>query len=348
MNKHIFSILALCFVVQMLWAIDQSYYSSIDNTQGKTLRDNLATITSSGPQGMSYAKLWEAYKTTDVYPTDSVGKAGKIWDMYSNVLFTPGNGQCGSYSNIGDCYNREHSVPKSWFGDKTPAYYDMGHIVPTDGYVNNQRSNYAFGECANGTRITSGKYRAAGKLGQSTFPGYTTYTRVFEPDDQYKGDFARMYMYMIVRYKKGNNDGITITTGDGGKMFNSSDANFGLTDYSVALLMKWHRMDPVSKKEVDRNNGMQKVQNNRNPFIDYPILAEYLWGKNTSETFTFDKAIGSFEEGFVWGVSDGSAMQTGVNNVTTSKPFTTKIIIDGQLFILVDDVRYNMMGQKVK
>lgn len=314
MKKHFLSLLALILVAQILWAVDQSYYATINNTQGTTLRDNLTTITLAGPQNMSYAKLWTAYYTTDVYPTDSVGKAGKIWDMYSNVLFTPGSGQCGTYSNIGDCYNREHSLPKSWFNEQHPAYYDMGHIIPTDGKVNGQRSNWPFGECANGTRLSKGSYVAKGKLGSSTFDGYTNAGTVFEPDDEYKGDFARMYMYMRVRYKS-----MDMTYDSGSKMFNDNDANYGMTNYSVALLMKWHRMDPVSKKEVDRNNGMQSVQNNRNPFIDYPILAEYLWGTKTAETFSFDKAIASFDPEFILGVSDGSRGGVGPTPTPTVK-----------------------------
>ena len=346
--KKINLFLALVLVAQISWAIDQSYYSSIENTKGSTLRDNLYTITAVGPQNMSYAKLWSAYYTTDVYPKDSVGKAGKIWDMYSNVLFTPGSGQCGKYSNVGDCYNREHSVPKSWFGEATPAYYDMGHIVPTDGYVNNQRSNYAFGECANGTRLVNGKYRGAGKLGQSTFPGYTSYSKVFELDDEYKGDFARMYMYMIVRYKKGNKNSITITSGDGGKMFNSNDANFGLTAYSVALLMKWHRLDPVSKKEVDRNNGMQTVQSNRNPFIDYPILAEFLWGTKTNDTFHFSNAVASFDPDFIYGVSDGwKDSPTGLDDAEEHHA-AHKLLIDGHIYIQTIDGLFTITGQRIK
>lgn len=305
MKKHLLSIFALVVCATVSWAIDQSYYASIDGTTGATLRNELCNITRLGPQNMSYKKLWEAYYTTDVYPADSVGKAGKIWDMYSNVLFTPGDNQCGTYSKVGDCYNREHSMPKSWFNEQQPAYFDLGHIVPTDGYVNNQRSNYAFGECANGTRLVNGNKVGKGKLGASTFPGYTISASVFEPDDEYKGDFARMYMYMRVRYKD-----MDMTNGEGGIMFNDNDVNFGLTYYSVDLLMKWHRQDPVSKKEVDRNNGMESVQNNRNPFIDYPILAEYLWGTRIVEAFSFRYAMASFDPDFIWGVSDGSRHDT--------------------------------------
>ena len=349
MKKIFLSFLALTFIAQLTWAIDQSYYATIDNTQGQTLRDNLYTITASGPKNMSYAKLWDAYYTTDVYPADSVDKAGKIWDMYSNVLFTPGKGQCGNYSNVGDCYNREHSLPKSWFDDDTPAYYDMGHIIPTDGKVNGQRSNYAFGECANGTRLTYKNYYGKGKLGSSTFAGYTSVGTVFEPDDEFKGDFARMYMYMVVRYKKGNANNISLAKSgtDGTKMFNSTDANFGMTAYSVALLMKWHRMDPVSRKEVDRNNGMEKVQSNRNPFIDYPILAEFLWGTKTNDTFSFSNAVASFDPEFILGVSDGWKESTeGIEN-QQSEITTHKYIKDGHLYFEVNGQTYTITGQKV-
>jgi len=302
MRKRLFFFCALFLFAQSSWAIDQSYYSTINNKSGSTLRDNLYTITCAGPTGMSYDGLWDAYKTSDVYPADSVGKAGKIWDMYSNVLWTPGQKKCGNYSNVGSCYNREHSVPKSWFNEKKPAYYDLGHIIPTDGYVNNQRGNNPIGECEGGTRLKNGSYVATGRSGSSTFSGYTSIGTVFEPDDIYKGDFARMYMYMAVRYKKGNKDDVSISS----EMYNTTDANYGFTAYSVALLMKWHRMDPVSRKEIDRNNGMQSEQGNRNPFVDYPILAEYLWGTKTNETFSFDVATGSFEDDFIPGVSDGS------------------------------------------
>lgn len=351
MKKSFVSILALFFVAQLGWAIDQSYYTTIDNTQGTTLRDNLYTITIAGPKNMSYSKLWEAYKTTDVYPADSVGKAGKIWDMYSTVLFTPGTGQCGNYSIVGDCYNREHSLPKSWFNDHTPAYYDMGHIIPTDGKVNGQRSNYSFGECANGTRLSSNKGVAKGKLGASTFPGCSL-ANVFEPDDEYKGDFARMYMYMVVRYKKGNANSITFTADHGNEMFNSTDANFGFTDYSVALLMKWHRMDPVSVKEINRNNGMQQVQGNRNPFIDYPILAEYLWGTKANDIFLFTQAIASFDPEFIPGVSDGS--RSGSTPIEESvvpmkvHANVSKVIENGQLYILREGAVYTLTGVRVK
>ena len=317
--KHRHHIFSLVFAVVLLLplpvrAITSSYYSSINGKKETALRDALYTITSAGPSGMSYDGLWTAYQTTDVYPSDSTGKAGKIWDMYSDCLFTPtgkGTGkQCGTYSGVCDCFNREHSLPKSWFNEKTPAYYDLGHIVPTDGKVNGMRSNNVFGECASGYATWGtgklGKAKAVTTMnvkGSSTIT--TTFTgTAFEPADKYKGDFARMYMYMVIRYKPGNSNSVNLAAaGEGRTMFNSTDTNYGLTDYSIALLMKWHRQDPVSQKEIDRNNGMETTQGNRNPFIDYPCLAEYLWGNKAGQAVTLSELVGTFTGS--WTSGDG-------------------------------------------
>lgn len=317
--KHRHHIFSLVFAVVLLLplpvrAITSSYYSSINGQKETALRNALYTITSAGPSGMSYDGLWKAYQTTDVYPSDSTGKAGKIWDMYSDCLFTPtgkGDGkQCGTYSGVCDCFNREHSLPKSWFNEKKPAYYDLGHIVPTDGKVNGMRSNNVFGECASGYATWGtgklGKAKAVTTMnvkGSSTIT--TTFTgTAFEPADKYKGDFARMYMYMVIRYKPGNSNSVDLAAaGEGSTMFNSTDTNYGLTDYSIALLMKWHRQDPVSQKEIDRNNGMETTQANRNPFIDYPCLAEYLWGNKAGQAVTLSELVGTFTGS--WTSGDG-------------------------------------------
>ena len=252
-------------------AIPSGYY---DNARGKTQQALLTALQGivqpSTNDVLSYDGLWNAFKTTDV---DS---NGKIIDMYSNVEWTPGSKQCGTYKNVGSCYNREHSMPKSWFNEGTPMYSDLFHLYPTDGYVNNQRSNYPFGECANGTRLTNGSYEGKGKLGTCTYPGYSG--KVFEPDDEYKGDFARTYFYMAAAY----NNKIANWT--------SSDTNLGGNSYpafntwSVTMLMEWHRADPVSAKETARNEAVYGIQGNRNPFIDHPEMAEYIWGNNKNDS----------------------------------------------------------------
>ncbi|MBR3647794.1 MAG: endonuclease [Paludibacteraceae bacterium] len=250
--------------------------------QGASLFSALESISAIGYTSHNYSDLWNYFLITDLDAN------GKIWDMYSTCSFTPRTNQCGSYSAVCSCYNREHSLPKSWFGgsDSNAPGTDLFHLYPTDGKVNGQRGNNAFGECAAGGKAGD---KALGKLGASTFEGYTNVGTVFEPDDMYKGDFARSYFGMLVRY----GTSFAFNQADGGvKMFSNSGRSitaqnhFGLTAYSVALLMKWTRLDPVSTKETNRNNGIQQTQGNRNPFIDCPVLAEYLWGDKTGTAVT--------------------------------------------------------------
>ena len=238
-----------------------------------------------GYDNVGYDGLYEAYRKTDM------GSDGYLLDMYSTCRFTLSD-KCGSYSNVCDCFNREHSLPKSWWGGgKNNAYSDLFHLVPTDGKVNNQRGNLPFGECANGGTLPGG--HALGKKGPSTFSGYTNVGTVFEPDDMYKGDFARGYFGMLVHF--GNS--VDFTKSEGSTIFSNSGKNisasnhFGLTQYGMALLMKWSRQDPLSQKEKDRNNGIQQTQGNRNPFMDCPILAEYLWGDKVGQAVTAEDLL---------------------------------------------------------
>ena len=246
------------------------YYTS---AQGKNKGNLLKALESlvGEHKTISYSGLWDLYHESDVTAD------GYIWDMYSTVKFTPGKNQCGNYSSVGDCYNREHSFPKSWFDDQSPMYSDAFHIYPTDGKVNGQRSNYPYGECANGNTLSStSKGKPLGRLGNSTFSGYSG--TVFEPDDQYKGDFARSYFYMAAAYNS------RIDEWSSAQLAGNSYPCF--SSWSVNLLMKWHREDPVSQKEIDRNEVVYRNQGNRNPFIDHPELAEYVWGTKKDEGWT--------------------------------------------------------------
>ena len=257
--KKLFFILLLVPATLAFAAAPTTYYDSAEGQSSDNLRYALQSIIE-GHTNVGYAGLYNVYKTSDNTAS------GKVWDMYSTCTWTHGQKQCGNYSSVCDCYNREHSVPQSWFGEASPMVSDAFHVYPTDGKVNGQRSNYQFGECANGVSLGG---KALGKLGQSTFPGYTSLT-VFEPDDQYKGDFARTYFYMATRYAD--------VCGGWGNAFNAVASNSGLSKYSIALFLKWHRADPVSQKEITRNDAVYAKQHNRNPFIDYPMLAEFIWG----------------------------------------------------------------------
>ncbi len=251
-------------------AAPSAYYAGCENRGGQSLLQAL-NETISNHTVVSYSGLWTLYYTSDV------DEDGKIWDMYSTKRWRPGSEQCGNYSSIGDCYNREHSMPKSWFNDASPMVSDAFHIYPTDGKVNGQRSNYPFGECANGSYVaSSGGVKALGRLGASTFEGYSG--TVFEPDDQYKGDFARSYFYMAACYYD------RIGTWKSDMLAGNSFPAF--SSWALKLLLKWHRQDPVSKKETDRNDAVYASQHNRNPFIDHPEMVEYIWGDKSGERWS--------------------------------------------------------------
>lgn len=341
MRKHVFSFIALLFVAQVAWAADVTlpadipdYYSAADGKSGTNLYKAVNTITNVGFKSLGYDGAISAYQKSDVYPSDSVGKAGMLWDMYGGCGFTSGN-ECGNYNKECDCYNREHSVPKSWWGSgKNNMYSDIFHLVPTDGYVNNRRSSYAFGEvgtvkytyneCKLGTSVSTVTTDKNTILGTSASCSGT----VFEPRNEYKGDFARGYLGMIAKY---SNESYSITSGEGSKIFEafSSTTHFGLTQYGVVLLMKWHREDPVSQKEIDRNNGIQQTQGNRNPFIDYPYLAEYIWGEKAGETVDLSQLLPSTDPSFIPGVSNGWR-DGGVGPLPTTPKYGVTWSVNGE------------------
>ncbi|MGL4364593.1 MAG: endonuclease [Bacteroidales bacterium] len=263
-------ILLQSFSLYIFAQAPEGYYSKALHKNSATLKTSLHQIIK-GHTERTYTQLWTDFQSTDKRAD------GKVWDMYSTCSFTYVSKQCGSYKNVCDCYNREHSFPKSWFNEAKPMYSDLYHLYPTDGKVNGQRSNYPYGECAKGTQLANGK----GKLGTSTFSGYSG--TVFEPDNEFKGDLARTYFYMVTRY-----DDIVANwaSNSTAKPTLNGTKYPAFTTWTQNLLLKWHREDPVSQKEIDRNNAVYKIQNNRNPFIDHPELAEHIWGKQTNIPWT--------------------------------------------------------------
>ncbi len=244
--------------------IPPGYYNGAAGKMGTELQQILHDIIDNH-NAISYTTIWTAFKTTDKKAN------GKVWDMYSDIpngtppyeyVFV--TDQCGSYSGESDCYNREHSWPKSWFNDGNPMYTDLFHIVATDGYVNGRRSNYPFGEVGTATWTSQN----GSKVGSCATPGYSG--TVFEPRDEYKGDFARNYFYMATRYYKEDSGwpGSDMVTGSQFK------------PWAKAMLLLWAQQDPVSQKEIDRNNAVYAYQQNRNPFIDHPEYANNIWGTN--------------------------------------------------------------------
>ena len=193
--KKLFSVvIALFFALSVMAQAPSNYYNSANGLSGNALKTALHNIIK-GHTAISYSATADAF-----WSTDNKG-SGVVWDMYSDrpggtppYTFHLGQDQCGNYDSEGDCYNREHSWPQSWFNEQTTPRCDLHHIFPTDGFVNGKRSNDAFGE----VRSASWTSRNGSKLGTCKTSGFSG--TVFEPIDEYKGDFARALMYMSVRY----------------------------------------------------------------------------------------------------------------------------------------------------
>lgn len=319
------------------WSTWISNNSSALSTGGTTLvsalKSKITQVADGSSNTISYNGLWSAYQTSDPVPGSN---GAYIWDMYGGFQFAYQSGG-SSYSKEGDCYNREHSVPKSWFSEHTPAYSDLVHLLPTDGKVNGMRSNYTFGEVDQTSYSYSfparsyggNQYQAAGvsKLGTPKKINNVSSGKsvVFEPDDQYKGDFARIYMYFAVRYGGGT---CQATSGDGGAIFTSTftNANPYVTNYGLALLQKWHVQDPVSGKETNRNDAIESLQGNRNPFVDYPEWADKIFGTSYSGVSISDSSaeilVGSTKTISATSTDSGtiswSSSNTGVATVSPS------------------------------
>lgn len=258
--------------------IPSGYYDNAYGLNGDDLRLALYNIIK-GHTSVSYGTLWTSFNSTDKHPNTN-----KIWDMYSDnpnganpYDFTYNTDKCGNYSGESSCYNREHSMPKSWFDDDNPLYTDLFHVYPTDGYVNGKRNNFSFGEVGSASWTSQN----GSKLGTCNYPGFTS-TRsnpqVFEPIDEYKGDFARSYFYMLTRYRFqkfiSNNSGINndMVVGAGGVNVTQ------FTTWAENMLVEWADDDPVSQKEIDRNNAVYQIQGNRNPYIDHVEYANMVFG----------------------------------------------------------------------
>lgn len=237
------------------------YYNTLIGKKGADLKLAAHNLVKNFTKVSSYSDLPRYFQHTDVYP-----QSQRWWDMYSDIpLYAP------SFRGL----NREHSFPKSWWGGSTSvaAYVDLNHLYPSEVAANTAKNNYPLGEVdrryidfENGVVYVG--IPVAGQGGGARF--------VFEPDDEYKGDFARTYFYMCTAYQNLKWKYTYMV---------NNDVYPTLNGWSISLLLKWHREDPVSDKEVNRNEVVYGYQGNRNPFIDEPGLAEYLWGEYVGQPF---------------------------------------------------------------
>lgn len=323
--KKITTLLMMVFAVNFALAqIPANYYTSANGLTGYDLKSELKTIVTNGHLDRGYGGLWEAYKIGDLdkfYENDNT-----ILDIYSekplgpdSYSYIPGTNQCGGSTPgaEGGCYNREHVFPQGFFNEGTPMKHDYLHVYPTDNVVNGRRSNYPFGRVGSATWTSTN----GSKLGTSNFPGFNG--TVFEPIDEFKGDIARSLLYFITRYEdqlQGFDFNDVNNPQDGSK-------NRGFDQWYINLLLLWHQNDPVSPKELARNNYAYVYQKNRNPYIDHPEYVTMIWTStlSTQDLASFEKTLSVYPNPVRNGEMNVSGY--GLNDVKTMQIYS----IDGKL-----------------
>lgn len=298
MKKIILTLTA--FIVSVtLFAEDipAGYYSAIDGKQDSVLKSTLYSIIKGGDRYLygtneyhstSNPPEWEkgdleGYGTWYAFPLTDMHPDGIIWDMYSNCVryYPKDRGESGCSLNI------EHCLPKSWWGTgaKTDTIYrDLFNLNPSDAQANSNKSNYAPGHVNNANKFDNGSFRMA-KANVSEY-GYICW----EPAAEYRGDFARTYFYMVTAYERQT---WSSTYSD----YVNNDSYLRFSPTIVQVLLDWHRADPVSDKEVCRADRISDIQHNRNPFIDYPELVEYIWGNKKGQTVDLSTLTCAYQSG---------------------------------------------------
>lgn len=306
--KHRLLLVALCISAICGIAraeVPAGYYNSLVGKSESALKTALYQIINPHTQVSSYNALPTYFRKTDVRPGTNYW-----WDMYSDL-------EVSTSVQFGTYMNREHSLPKSWWGGTTtiPAYVDLFHLYPGEAKANQAKSNYPLGEIKSGT--TPKFNNGVSMVGTGVNSGGANY--VFEPANEYKGDFARTYFYMVTCYQNMN----WVTTW---QVMNGTYPS--LQQWAIDLLLKWHRADPVSEKEVNRNEAVYNIQNNRNPFIDDPDLAEYIWGNKKGQAYVLPGTVEPGGDATLFTPVNGMTIDFG--EVALGHSITAQLIFRGE------------------
>lgn len=297
------------------------YYQPIENLTDSALKSTLGQIIIRGNRykyGSGNHKSWDGFYYTDRDTTDN-----SVLDMYSNQVryFNPAK---PTASVAG--FDIEHMFPKSWWGRTVnKAYCDLFHLVPGDNSANRSKSNHAPGVPTD-TTFWNGSFAT----------GNNEHGKVFCPADEYKGDFARAYFYIACCY----GDSLTWIQTEGSEpaaaMTNDSWEEF--RPWLRDLLLEWHRLDPVSEKETTRAIEVNKIQGNRNPFIDYPDLVEYIWGNARGRQLHLADLDCSFDQ------------PTSLREATSDKSdkAATLRVVHGQIIIRRNNIDYTIQGTTIR
>ncbi|GAA5088011.1 hypothetical protein GCM10023210_11210 [Chryseobacterium ginsengisoli] len=262
------------------------YYDGTTGLTGYALKSKLHDIISAKNINWHYGDLTNYYNQTDLdkYYDHDASNTTILLDMYSEIPTGPDAYEyttaniIGSASAEGLGWNREHMMPQSTFYSNYPMYSDLFYVVPTDARINQLRSNYPYGIVGSTIYYT---FTNTSRIGNCAIPGMTYTGRVYEPINEFKGDVARSLLYFAVRYEgklgtfnfNNNANPVSDTNPLDGTEERAFDPAY------VAMLLQWNQQDPVSQKEIDRNNAVYNLQKNRNPFIDNPAWINAIWGQ---------------------------------------------------------------------
>ena len=273
-TKHYIVIGFLLLQNLLTWsAVPSGYYYFVNNkskAELKTALHNYCSPLNVLDYGSGAGFTWEGFYSTDR------NFDGSVIDMYSDSIR-----YFNGYNSVADMHI-EHSFPKSWWGShENNAYKDLFHLYPADGVTNSTKNNFPLGEVLAVAPFDNG----VSKIGKNGF-GTVYSENCFEPADEFKGDFARSYFYIATVYENFSS------------LWNSPMLQNNTypvwTPWAKELLLKWHHQDPVSTKELTRIEAVYNIQGNRNPFIDYPELADYIWGADTAKVFSFPMETDAF------------------------------------------------------
>lgn len=304
MKKHLFIIISAVFALGVFAQGpngSNTYYRNADGLSGEELKTAISKIITKDHSVKSYSSLDQYYQYTDKRSD------GLLRDWYDNTT---------NYSLNGGGWNKEHLVPQSWFKEASPMRSDIVHVVPTNSSSNNDRGDKPLAEVGQKSSKCTTTYCI---FGTCKTPGYTG--AVYEPNDEIKGDIARIYFYMATRYEdvilnwKGNKDNsetaAAVIDHNGGSKYKP------FKQWYMNMLLRWAQNDPVDEVEIARNKGVYEVQKNRNPFVDYPGLEQYIWGNNKDVAFSYDNYQQPENNGGEQG--GGSGGEQGGGTVTPSE-----------------------------
>lgn len=254
------------------------YYTFVSGLTGNELKNGLhILLRTTHDNEYGYDDLEDQMKITDEDPSNS----NNVIELYTGWS-VPKN----SYGGGNTDWNKEHTWSKSHgdFGDTAPAGTDLHHLRPCDATVNSFKNNRDFDECYSPYTDNSPPSGYSGATGC-----YYTTSNDFEPRDADKGDVARMIFYMDARYE-GTDTTYDLELVD----YVYSDGGINLPYYGkLSTLIAWHSQDPPDAWEALRNNRIQNLQGNRNPFIDHPEYVYSIYGGGLEAPVVFISRSGS-------------------------------------------------------